>query len=38
MFEMAYAGEDHGDVVGVAAVDGFLVSFGAAGLDDSGDA
>ena len=38
MFEVAVAGEDHADIVLVAAVDGFLVADGASGLDDGGDA
>ena len=38
MFKVAVAGEDHADVVFVAAVDGLLVADGATGLDDGGDA
>src|ERR1035437_10988914 len=38
MREMAFAGGDQGDVVAVGEVDGFLVFFGAAGVDDGGDA
>ncbi len=35
---MALAGGDQGDVVAVAEVDGFLIFFAAAGVDDGGDA
>ena len=38
MLEVAHAGEEHGHAVFVSGGDGFLVSDGAAGLDDGGDA
>ena len=37
MLEVSIACEDHADVELVAAVDGFLVAYGAARLDDGGD-
>src|ERR1700744_2635085 len=38
MSEVALTGRHEGDVVAVGEVDGFLVFFGAAGVDDGGDA